>query len=357
MSNHLECFYCGAQNRGTTHFCRQCGRSLADLPAQAPAQAAVPANQLTAADTTAVGSAPAATDNGAAPAAAVIAGAPPTEISVPRPATEVSVPPPGRPSSDYPSTMDIGRPAYPAPAPVPAPAPLPPGPTSPPGSSQPPSRPHRAWWPVPLILAVVLGAAALAGWQTRWPTVIFGVQNAARDTPARPGAGGAVPSGAPASGGASTAPGGSARQQAANSLAGLLSQSMTDRSSVNEAFNDVMDCGPNLSQDAQTFQNAEQARQQLITQLASLPSQSALPSPMLPDLSRAWQESAQVDSDYAQWAQDQAGGCTPDSTTDPSYVAAEDPNRQATADKTAFAGQWNGLAKQYGLTQYSQSYL
>src|ERR1700744_167605 len=146
MSNHLECFYCGAQNRGTTHFCRQCGRSLADLPAQAPAQAAVPANQLTAADTTAVGSAPAATDNGAAPPPPVIAGAPPTEISVPRPATEVSVPPPGRPSTDYPSTMDIGRPAYPAPPPVPAPGPAAPPPPRPPRRPAPPApraRPSR----------------------------------------------------------------------------------------------------------------------------------------------------------------------------------------------------------------------
>jgi hypothetical protein len=205
---------------------------------------------------------------------------------------------------------------------------------------------------------VVFGLAALAGWQTRWPTAVFGVQNAARDVPAPYGSGAtpaqAAASGQPSSGGASTGTGGSAQQQAANSLASLLSQSVSDRNSVNDAYNDVLACGPTLSQDAQTFQDAVQSRQQLISQLTDLPSQSALSPSMLQDLSSAWQASVQVDSDYVQWAQDQASGCIANSTTDPSYVAAENPNRQATEDKTAFASQWDPVAAQYGLTQYQQ---
>jgi hypothetical protein len=219
---------------------------------------------------------------------------------------------------------------------------------------------------VPLLLAVVLGGAALAGWQTHWPTAVFGVRAAAHEESAPRGTGASPPpaassrgsaTGGSATGGSSTGAGGSAQQQAAESLAGLLSQSVSDRSSVNDAFNDVLQCGPSLSQDAQTFQGAAQARQQLIGQLAAMPSQSALSPSMLQDLSGAWQESEQVDRDYAQWAQDEAGnGCT-DSTTDPDYVAAEGPNRQATADKTAFAGEWNSLAAQYDLTQYQQGEL
>jgi hypothetical protein len=230
-----------------------------------------------------------------------------------------------------------------------------------PSASSPPRSRSRPWWPLPLILAVVLGAAALAGWQTHWPTAVFGVRAAAHEESAPRGTGASPPpaasSGGSATGGSSTGAGGSAQQQAAESLAGLLSQSVSDRSSVNDAFNDVLQCGPSLSQDAQTFQGAAQARQQLIGQLAAMPSQSALSPSMLQDLSGAWQESEQVDRDYAQWAQDEAGnGCT-DSTTDPDYVAAEGPNRQATADKTAFAGEWNSLAAQYDLTQYQQGEL
>jgi hypothetical protein len=215
-----------------------------------------------------------------------------------------------------------------------------------------------------LTVAVVLGAVALTGWQTRWPTAVFGVRTAAREVPApsrsstSPGSAsssgvtpsGGATSGAPSSGGAAPA-----QEQAANNLATLLGQSVSDRSAVNGAYNDVLQCGSDLDQDAQIFENAASARQQLLSQLADLPSQSALSSAMIQDLSGAWQESAQVDSDYVQWAQDQANnGCTASSTYDPSYVAAEGPNGQATADKTAFASQWDPLAAQYGLTQYQQ---
>jgi hypothetical protein len=215
-----------------------------------------------------------------------------------------------------------------------------------------------------LTVAVVLGAVALTGWQTRWPTAVFGVRTAAREvsapsrSSASPGSASSsrvTPSGGATSGAPSSAGTAPAQEQAASNLATLLGQSVSDRSAVNGAYNDVLQCGSDLDQDAQVFQNAASARQQLLSQLADLPSQSALSSAMIQDLSSAWQESAQVDSDYVQWAQDQVNnGCTTSSTYDPSYVAAEGPNNQATADKTAFASQWNPLAAQYGLTQYQQ---
>ena len=79
---------------------------------------------------------------------------------------------------------------------------------------------------------------------------------------------------------------------------------------------------------------------------------------MLQDLSGAWQASAAVDSDYAQWAQDEgAGTCAPDDTTAPNFQATSGPNEQATQDKLAFTRLWNQLADSYGLTQYGQGQL
>ena len=130
---------------------------------------------------------------------------------------------------------------------------------------------------------------------------------------------------------------------------------MTDRSSVNAAYNDVLQCGPNLTQDAQTFSNAATSRQRLLSQLASMPGRPALPSQLLGDLTTAWQASIKADTDLAAWAQDQASGtCTPNSQSDPHFQAANGPDLQATAAKKAFTNLWNPLASTYGLTTYKQ---
>jgi hypothetical protein len=311
VTDHHECFKCGEQNRASAHFCRQCGEPLANQSASGNSA------QLTA-----------------------------TITSVAAPAT------PATPASPV-GPVETARPAAPPPQPTPPPLPPPPD-----------DRRRHGWWPVPLILAVVLGAAALAGWRTHWPTAVFGGRPVAQSQTAPAGSTGGAPapsSPPPSSGGSGTSPsaatGGSDQQQAAEQLAGLLSQSVSDRSSVNDAYNDVMQCGPDLSQDAQTFQNAAQARQQLLTQLAGLPSRSALSPSMLQDLTSAWQQSIQVDNDYAQWAQAEAGNGCADASTNAHYVAADGPNQQATTAKTAFTGEWNPLAGEYGLTQYQQAQL
>ena len=147
-------------------------------------------------------------------------------------------------------------------------------------------------------------------------------------------------------------------QQAAESLASLLAQSVADRAAVDHAYDDVQGCGPDLSADAQVFENAAASRQQLVSQLADLSSGSALPPQMLQELSGAWQASATADSDYAQWAQDEgAGTCMRDDTAAPNFQAASGPNEQATQDKLAFTRLWNQLADSYGLTQYGQGQL
>jgi hypothetical protein len=147
-------------------------------------------------------------------------------------------------------------------------------------------------------------------------------------------------------------------RQAATALAGLLRQSSSDRNAIQQAYNDVSNCGPQLSQDQQTFQNAATSRQGLIRQLSKLSGAKTLPAALLSDLAGAWQASEQADQDYAQWAGDQStNGCTQQAYSDPAYTAAATPNNQATADKTSFVALWNPIAQQYGLATYTMGNL
>jgi hypothetical protein len=248
------------------------------------------------------------------------------------------------------------------------PGPVLPGPaTRGPGSSG--GRPPR--WPV--IAGIVLAAAVLGGGaggyilvahpfshspstannvadSSQLPTPGSGSRAPASTGPTSPAAApAATPAATPTP---SQAP---AEQQAASALARLLAQSVSDRSAITQAYNDVSACGPLLGQDQQTFQQAASSRQSLITQLSGLPGAQSLPAAMLSDLAGAWQASQQVDQDYAQWSDDEnSQGCTSQDYTNPSYQAAESPNQQATSDKTAFIALWNPIAKKYGLPTYDQ---
>ena len=149
-----------------------------------------------------------------------------------------------------------------------------------------------------------------------------------------------------------------AQEQAARGLAGLLAQSVADRSSIVAAVHDVSQCGPNLHQDPQTFQAAVTSRQDLLTRLSSLPDRPALPSTMLAALTSAWQNSIKADQDYAQWAQDEISNrCTSDSASDPHAQAAAGPDAQATTGKKTFAGLWNPIATRDGLSTYQWNQL
>jgi hypothetical protein len=150
-----------------------------------------------------------------------------------------------------------------------------------------------------------------------------------------------------------TPPSQSAQQRAAENLAGLLAQSVMDRSSIVNAASSVSQCGPTLSQDPQVFENASVARQRLLSQLASLPGRSALSGQMLQALTGAWLASATADQDFARWAQDELSqGCIPGDQADPSFQAAAGPDGQATAGKKAFVNLWNPTAAQYRLPSY-----
>jgi len=161
-----------------------------------------------------------------------------------------------------------------------------------------------------------------------------------------------------ATGTAPSTPSQDARRQAAVGLSALLARSVTDRAAVIDAAEDVRGCGPSLRQDARTFTRAASSRQHLLSRLASLPGRSALPAALLPNLTTAWQASAQVDTDLARWAADTiARGCHHKSRSDAGLRASYAPESRATAGKHAFARLWNPVARQYGLTTYQPSQL
>ena len=162
----------------------------------------------------------------------------------------------------------------------------------------------------------------------------------------------------PPNGTASSPAAQSAQERAAQALARLLAQSVTDRSSIVAAVTDVSQCGPNLHRDPQTFQAAVTSRRNLLSQLASLPGRSALPAPMLAALTMAWQNSIRADRYYVRWAQDEmSNGCTSSNTSDPNARAATGPDAQATTGKQTFVSGWNPIARHYGLPTYQWNQL
>ena len=147
-------------------------------------------------------------------------------------------------------------------------------------------------------------------------------------------------------------------QQAASSVAGMLASSVTDRTAIDSAYNDVDRCGPNLDGDAAVFTSAANSRRALLASLATMPGRSELPPALLGDLTTAWQASIAADQGFATWANDEVSeGCVADDTNDPGYRATITPDSEATESKTAFAAEWNPIATRYGLTTYQQSQL
>ena len=143
------------------------------------------------------------------------------------------------------------------------------------------------------------------------------------------------------------------RRQAAQALAALLAHSGTDRAAVTQAVSAVAACSPGLSQDETIFSNAASSHQALLGKLAALPDRSALPAPMLQDLTTAWQASAEADQDFARWTQDEIShGCSTNYRSDANYQATTVPDDQATKYKKAFAALWTAIANEYGLPLY-----
>jgi hypothetical protein len=144
-----------------------------------------------------------------------------------------------------------------------------------------------------------------------------------------------------------------AERQAAVKLSGLLSQSGTDRSDVNAAYENVQACGKDLASDARVFNRSAANRRALLAQLNQLPGRSALSAAMVADLTSAWQASATVDSDLAKWATAAAGHCRHGDSKNSSLVASGQFDSQATDNKQAFATLWNRLAHRDGLSTFT----
>jgi hypothetical protein len=176
--------------------------------------------------------------------------------------------------------------------------------------------------------------------------VVFVVQN---NSPSNAGTGAGAGSSPTASSSASAL----AEAQAASQLSGLLAQSGNDRSDVNAAAGNVEQC-KQLAPAAREFTKAATNRRALLSKLAQLPDRTALPSALVADITGAWRASAAVDEDLAKWASKAAtGGCHKGNLNNPSYVASLNYDGIATADKTAFVGLWNPLARKDGQPTYT----
>lgn len=139
----------------------------------------------------------------------------------------------------------------------------------------------------------------------------------------------------------------------------ILSAAAADRKSVVDAVADAQQCGygQGLQSDLDALQSAQTDKQNLASQASNLDLSSIDPTGELAsDLSRALDDSATADGDYASWVQDLQQQCDPaQATQDDEYVTAGTDSDQATSDKTAFLQQWNALAPQYGQQTWTES--
>ena len=361
------CVHCGHQLKPDSRFCVACGGAASE--ATPPRTAAAGSEQVT----TASGYTPTSAVPLSVRDDAVDPSPPATESTWPskgsyRPAdvapeqTQRSFPPPRQDFS--PPRQDFSPPTEDFPPP-PDDFPPPPDDFSPPigdagrlydpGDQRPPRQP-RSRRPLTLAVALLVPAGIAA-------VVVFFALRPSHGTPPSTGAT-ATSAGARSNAQAATAApsASSARasssapisaQQAATNLAGLLGQSVSDRSSIQAAVNVVNSCGPALDQQPQIFQSDAASRQRLLSELAGLSGRSALPATMIQALTSAWQASAAADKDLGQWAADEvAKGCLQNDQSDPSFKAATGPDDQATTEKEAFVSQWNSIASQYGLETY-----
>ena len=231
--------------------------------------------------------------------------------------------------------------------------------------ARPPRDPHRTRLPLAGMIAggvLVLGGVAAAVILTMHPfshtnDASTYASSAHRSVPTSSVAATSA-TGSPVSTSSSSAAAQVTEEQAAQTLNGMLAQSVPDRTAVTRAVTDVETCGPSLNQDSQIFQNAASSRSTLLTDLANMSGASALPAPMIQDLTGAWQASMTADEDFAQWTDDEiTHGCTQNYTSNANFAAATGPDDQATTDKKAFVSLWNPIATQYGLTTYAWNQL
>jgi hypothetical protein len=363
------CRNCGLEQRQGARFCPRCGQPAGEWPPADP--------QPTMLSTPVRGLDPASPghDNSGD---WHLATAPQHPYQAPASPTSVSpYQAPARPPTAYQSMsppMDYQPPPPPYQPPPPDQQPRPPfepprpaagvsgpgGPRRPPGPSD-RDRRDRA----PLIWSALAGALVLAAVVSVLLLHPFGhhqtAGNAASSSRATPPASASRTASSPAasaSGSASPAAATGTERQAASSVAGMLTRSVSDRTAIVGAYNDVANCGPNLASDAGVFTRAANSRTTVLANLAAMPGRPALPAAVLSDLTKAWRASIAADQALARWASDESTQvCVPNDTSDPGYQASTAPDNEATKYKTDFTTQWNPIATRYGLTTYQPNQL
>ena len=259
------------------------------------------------------------------------------------------------------------QPFQPAPAGGPSGQPAPPGPPRRPGGGDRRSRAPLLWSGLAAVAAVAVVAIVLVLHPFSHHETINEAANSTTSTtptasvaassPTAPASASPSPS-ASVSASASVSSAAASERQAASSVAGMLASSVTDRTAINNAYNDVYRCGPNLDGDAAVFTRAVSSRRALLASLATMQGRAALPPALLSDLTMAWQASMAADQGLATWAQDEVTrGCVAGDTKDPGYRTTIAPDNEATEYKTDFTAAWNPIATHYGLTTYQQGQL
>ncbi|WP_431959525.1 hypothetical protein [Actinacidiphila sp. bgisy160] len=254
-------------------------------------------------------------------------------------------PPPRQPG--YAASPDYAQPGY-AQQPQPSYAPRPsydydePAPT------------RRRLTPAALI-GIVVGGCAVAG-------LLAGALMSGGDDDG-PAASQSPPASSSASATASSGGGGGegAAEKQAKGLEALLKTSGSNRTSVINAVENTKGCR-NLDAAAADLRAAAQQRNDLMTQLKSLPVDQ-LPNhqALIDALNRAWTASAAADNHYAAWADQLKGSkklCRHGRArpTD-QYTAGNTQSGTASQAKASAAALWNPIAKKYGLTQHQGSQL
>ncbi len=153
----------------------------------------------------------------------------------------------------------------------------------------------------------------------------------------------------------STTPATQTASSQASAMSNLLSTSANSRLqwNSNTLVNDVANCG-DLSYDISQIKDIANERSNELNQADALQT-GALPngSTLKSELMNALQISLQIDNDYLHWAQQQqSSGCSV-GTNSSYYSEATSEDNTATDDKTTFVDNWNPVASEYGLQQFS----
>jgi zinc-ribbon domain len=339
-----SCGRCGTELRSGARFCTKCGQRVIDetAAAEAPEEVGVP---------------------GAVPF--------PGPDSPPRNEWSDWYQPTAyqQPPMPYPGYQQSYRPPFEPTPGGPAGAPGPAGPPRGPGDGARRSRAPLFWSVLSAVAAVAVVAIVLLLHPFSHQQTVNDAANSAKNAPPTTSVTASSPT---ASASASLTPSASAsasasrsvsstavtEQQSASTVGGMLASSVTDRTAINDAYDDVYGCGPNLHGDAAVFTRAASSRRALLARLATMPGRAALPPALLTDLTDAWQASTTADTGFAQWADDEVTqGCVAGDTNDPGYRTTITPDNEATEYKTDFTTEWNPIAARYGLTTYQQGQL